>query len=83
MELLRKMQVENKVILEIRGLGQSLFLNTVTLLEMEILQKERCFTKKKRHKNSQLLKETLQNNQPMVFTAFPTGQPTYPGKKVT
>ena len=47
MELLRKMQVENKVILEIRGLGQSLFLNTVTLLEMEILQKERCFTKKK------------------------------------
>ena len=47
MELLRKMQVENKVILEIRGLGQSLFLNTVTLLEMEILQKESCFTKKK------------------------------------
>jgi len=82
MELLRKMQVENKVILEIRGLGQSLFLNTVTLLEMEILQKESCFTKK-RHKNSQLLKETLQNNQPMVFTAFPIGQPTYPGKRVT
>ena len=30
-----------------------------------------------------ILKETLQNNQPMVFTAFPTGQPTYPGKKIT
>ena len=40
------MQVENKIILEIRGPGQPLLLNMVTFLEMEILQKESCFTKK-------------------------------------
>ena len=43
---LESMQVENKIILEIRGPGQPLLLNMVTFLEMEILQKESCFTKK-------------------------------------